>query len=76
MNYAIVENGVVTNIIWLNKNNASKFPNAVFIADIPVGIGDTYEDGLFYRDGERVYSPLEEMERAMSIMLYGVEINE
>lgn len=71
MNYAIVEDGVVTNIVWLSPANASKFPNAVKMGDIPAGIGDTYKSGAFYRDGERILSPLEEAERALSILLYG-----
>lgn len=57
--YALVENGVVTNIISLNDRNASDFPNAVKTADRPVGIGDTYVDGKFYRDGAEVFTPLE-----------------
>ena len=51
MTYALIENGVVTNIITLSPNNAHEFPNAVNIDDCPVQIGDTYEDGRFYRNG-------------------------
>lgn len=54
MNYALIEDGIVTNIIWLYPANASDFPNAVPMGDVPVSIGDTYVDGVFYRDGERV----------------------
>ena len=57
--YALVENGVVTNIISLNDRNASDFPNAAKTYDRPVGIGDTYTDGKFYRDGSEVFTPLE-----------------
>ena len=57
--YALVENGVVTNIISLNDRNASDSPNAVKTYDRPVGIGDTYTDGKFYRDGEEIFTPLE-----------------
>ena len=57
--YALVENGVVTNIISLNDRNASDFPNAGKTYDRPVGIGDTYTDGKFYRDGEEIFTPLE-----------------
>lgn len=60
MNYALIENGIVTNIIWLYPGNASDFPNAVPLGDVPAGIGDTYEDGVFYRDGERVLTPVEQ----------------
>ena len=66
MNYAIVENGVVTNIIWLYPS--TPFPNAVPCGDYAVAIGDTYENGRFYRNGELILSPLEEMAEALAIM--------
>ena len=44
MNYALIENNVVINIIWLADRNAHEFPNAVKLGDRPVGIGDTYEN--------------------------------
>lgn len=66
MNYAIVENGVVTNIIWLYPT--TPFENAVPYGDIPVQIGDTYSDGKFYRDGEQLLSPLEEAQIALEIL--------
>lgn len=46
-NYAIVEQGVVTNIIWLLPNNSADFPGAVPYGDIEVQIGDFYIDGNF-----------------------------
>ena len=54
MNYALIENNTITNIIWLYPGNASDFPNAVSLDNVPAGIGDTYEDGVFYRNGERI----------------------
>ena len=59
MNYALIENGIVTNIIWLYETNADEFPNAVKLGERPVGIGDTYTDGKFYRDGNEVLTALE-----------------
>lgn len=56
MEYALIENGVVGNIIWLHPDNASDFENAVPVGDVPVEIGDTYADGMFYRDGELLLS--------------------
>lgn len=50
MNYALIENEIVTNIIWLHPMNASEFSNAVFIGELPVKIGDKYKDKKFYRD--------------------------
>lgn len=58
MNYALVENGVVTNIIWLYSANAEDFPSAVPCGEIPVAIGDTYDGEHFYRGGEKLDSPL------------------
>lgn len=58
MNYAVTEDGVVTNIIVLYPSNAKDFPGAVPCRDVPVGIGDTWDGQDFYRDGEKVVSPL------------------
>ena len=60
MHYAWIENGVVTNIIWLYEGNAHEFPNAVKLSDVPAQIGDTYTDGVFYRNGEPVLTALEQ----------------
>lgn len=59
MRYALVENGVVTNIIEMDKRNEQYFPAAVYTGDIPVGINDTYTTGKFYRDGVEVLTQLE-----------------
>ena len=66
MRYAMIGNGVVTNIIALNDRNASDFPTAVKLGDRPVGIGDTYSDGKFYRDGVEVLTPLEVAQAEMT----------
>lgn len=58
MRYALIENGVVTNIIALNDLNASDFPTAVKMGDRPVAIGDTYTDEKFYRDGVEVLTSM------------------
>ena len=44
MRYALVENGVVTNIIEMDKRNEQFFPSAVYTGDRPVGMGDTYTE--------------------------------
>ena len=54
MNYALIENGVVTNLIWLYPANAADFPNAVPMGDIPAAIGDTWDGAQFLRDGQPV----------------------
>ena len=60
MRYAMIEGGIVTNVIALNDRNASDFPTAVKLGDRPVGIGDDYTDGKFYRDGVEVLTPMEQ----------------
>lgn len=54
MNYALIKNETVINIIWLHPMNASDFPSAVPTNDLPVQIGDTYKDGKFYHNGEEI----------------------
>ena len=54
MEYALIKDEIVINLIWLHPMNADEFPNAVSIEGLPVQIGDTYIDGIFYRDGEEV----------------------
>lgn len=63
MRYAIVTGGAVTNIIALRETNAREFPDAVALYDRPVGIGDTYSEGKFWRDGAEVLTAQEEIEQ-------------
>lgn len=65
MNYALIEEGIVTNIIWLYPENASDFSNAVPMGDVPVAIGDKYIDHVFYRNGERVLTNVETMDQLL-----------
>lgn len=58
-NMALVENGIVVNVLWCS-DRALETETLIDTADRPVGIGDTYTDGKFYRDGEEVLTPLEE----------------
>jgi hypothetical protein len=51
VNYALVADGIVTNVIWLRASNANDFPNAVNVGDQLVAAGDAYADGIFTRDG-------------------------
>ncbi len=51
MNYAILENGIVTNVI------VGPLPDGMYgvpTFDRPVAIGDTFDDGVFLRNGEPV----------------------
>ena len=60
MNYALIENGVVVNVIVIYEGNAAEFASAVPLQDVPVQIGDAYADGRFYRNGVPLYSQLEQ----------------
>lgn len=63
MNYALIENGVVTNLIWLYPANAAEFPGAVLLGDVPAAIGDTWDGERFYRDGEPVLTAAQQAEK-------------
>lgn len=56
---AVVNDGVVSNIIWC-ADNTPQSDTWVNCDDRPVAIGDTYIDGKFYRDGTEVLTPLED----------------
>ena len=62
MRYALITNNVVSAVIELNRSNEADFPNAVKTADHPVAIGDTYENGKFYRDGVEVLTEAERLQ--------------
>lgn len=53
MRAAIIENGIVTNIIVITDG----YEGAVPTCDLPVAIGDTYDGADFWRDGEKVTLP-------------------
>lgn len=66
MRAAIIENGIVTNIIVITDG----YEGAVPTSDLPVAIGDTYDGTDFWRDGERVTLPRPdgEMEEIIDIL--------
>lgn len=71
--FAIVENGIVVKRLWGYVSNMSKYPNAVQIDDRAVQIGDTYENGKFYHEGEEVKTIAEKMaDMAAALELLGV----
>ena len=53
MTYAEIKNGVVENLVEI-AHNANDFPGYVAVEDRPVQIGDTYDGGAFYHNGEKV----------------------
>ena len=74
MRYAIITDGVVTNVIILYPGNAADFPSAVPCGDVPVAIGDTYDGQDFYRGGERVFTPLEQARKDAEDMESALEL--
>ena len=71
-NMARIKNGIVTNVEWCSDMTAET-DTLKNINDRPVGIGDTYCDGIFYRDGEKIMTHVERLadaENALAI-LYG-----
>lgn len=68
LNYALIENGIIVNVIWLYPQNTQEFPDAVPMGSIPAGIGDSYMDGKFYRDGEELLSREEELQQYYDAM--------
>ena len=76
--YALVENGVVTNVMVLYPPSAAEFEGSVPCGDLPVAIGDTYDGEHFYRGGERVLTALEQAQKdaedmAAALKLLGVD---
>ena len=68
MNYAQIKDGIVVNVLSIRRSQAHEFPDCVPLNDIPAGIGDTYADGKFYRDGVEVKSSAQELEEAQEIL--------
>ena len=74
MRYAIITDGVVTNVIILYSGNAADFPTAVPCGDVPVAIGDTWDGEHFYRGGDRVFTPLEQARKDVEDMQAALEL--
>lgn len=56
---ALIKNGTITNMLWCSDSEPET-ASLINPADRPVGIGDTYSGGKFYRDGEEILTPPEE----------------
>lgn len=72
MRYAIIEENIITNIIDLHPINEEDFPNAIMLNDLTAQIGDTYENGLFYHNGEvvtRLVDQFAEAEYALKVLI-------
>ena len=72
--YALVENGVVTNVMVLYPPSAAEFAGAVPCGDLPVAVGDTYDGEHFFRDGVQVLTPLEQAQKDAEDMAAALEL--
>lgn len=72
MNYALIEDGKVINIISLHPLNLDDFPNAVPINDLSVQIGDDYKDGKFYHEGKELL-PFPDIEKLKDQVIQEVQ---
>ena len=68
MNYAQIKGGKVVNVLSIRQAQAHEFPDCVPMNDVPAGIGDSYANGRFYRDGVEVKSPAQELAEAQEIL--------
>lgn len=66
MTMAEIMEGVVTNIFEILPGQEAEFPDAACIDGRPAGIGDTYSDGKFYRDGEEIKTDAEILAELMA----------
>ena len=66
MRYAIVTDSTVINVIELRPSVT--WAGAVALGERPVGIGDTYQDGKFYRGGQEVLTSQEEIAQSKAAL--------
>ena len=59
---ALIKNGTIINML-LCSDSEQETESLISPADRPVGIGDTYSNGKFYRDGAEILTPLEEAQK-------------
>ena len=78
-NMARLNGGIVVNIEWCS-DDAPETDDLVSFRDIHVELGDSFENGSFYRNGEKLMTPAEEalleaedMREALAIL--EVELN-
>lgn len=73
MTYAKIKSGIVVNVLSIRQEQAREFPDCVPM-NVPAGLGDTYADGVFYRDGVAIKSTAQlraEADEVLSILLGG-----
>lgn len=62
---ARIKDGVVVNIEWYSSDTVDSDTLKEF-PDLLVGIGDTYAEGRFYREGVMLLTPMEELQRQIT----------
>lgn len=68
MNYALIADGIVVNVLYIRRSQAHEFPDCVPLNDIPARIGDTFADGIFYRNGVEIKSSAQKLAEAVEIL--------
>lgn len=59
-NMALLENGVVTNLLWCSEREPET-ETLIDCGERPVFLGDSYSGGKFYREGQAVLSETESL---------------
>lgn len=62
---AQLDGNTVSNMIWCDSDTAET-ETLKDTGDRPVGIGDTLEDGKWFRDGVEILTPLEEAQKRIA----------
>lgn len=57
----LLEDNVIVNLLWCS-NSEEETDTLKEVGDYELHIGDTFEDGKWYRDGSELLTPLEEAE--------------
>ena len=58
---ALLEDNAIVNLLWCS-NSEEETDALKEVGDYELRIGDTFEDGKWYRDGSELLTPLEEAE--------------
>jgi hypothetical protein len=66
-NMARIENGVVVNIEWC-ANTEEETDTLKEVNGLVIELGDTYDGTSFYRDGEKLLTPLEKAQEEIDAL--------
>lgn len=69
-NMARLRAGMVVNIEWL-PDRTQETETLKEMGDVPAAVGDSWGNGKFYRNGEVLMSPMEDMANALAILMGG-----